>query len=314
MLRTAVLLTLICVLVLPAIPAAAQDWSGKGRIQGRVEDENGDPVEGATVTLLKNDFGPEPLTTNKKGRWSFLGLHGGTWTVKIESNGFVPSEGSVSVTEFGVNPSLDIRLRPIPEEVLREAAAQQSLELLGTGNELLAAGKPAEARAEFETALEALDEENHPPVLMGIARTYYQEDNLEQAEATLHRVLEIDPDDVDALKLLSGIMVATGREEEAMVFMDRLPEGEMLDADAYLNVGIELYNNSNLEAALEEFGEVVERFPELPAAYYYRGLVLLNLQNNEGATADFEKFLELKPDGPRAAEVKEFLSYLNPGE
>ena len=85
-----------------------------GRLQGKVEDENGDPVEGATVTLLKNDLGPEPLTTNKKGRWSYLGLRGGTWTVQIESDGFIPSEGAVSVTEFGVNPSVDIQLRPHP--------------------------------------------------------------------------------------------------------------------------------------------------------------------------------------------------------
>ena len=312
--RTAVLLTLICALTLSVTPVSAQDWSGKGRLQGKVVDENGDPVEGTTVTLLKGEMGPKPLTTNKKGRWSFLGLLGGRWTVQIEKEGFIPSESVVSVTEFGVNPSVDITLRRIPEEVLREAAAQESLKLLGKGNELLAAGQPAAARTEFETALEALEEENHPPVLMGIARTYYQEDDLAKAEATLRRILDIAPDDVDALKLLSSMLVAAGREEEAMVFMDRLPEGEKLDADAYLNVGIELYNSGDLEAALEEFGEVVESFPGLSAAYYYRGLVLLNQKDNEGATADFEKFLELEPEGARAAEVKEFLSYLNPGE
>ena len=314
MTRTAVLFTLICVLALPALPAAAQDWTGRGRLQGKIEDENGEPVEGATVTLLNNDLGPEPLTTNKKGRWGYLGLRGGTWTVQIERDGFIPSEGVVSVTEFGVNPSVDVQLRRIPEEMLREAAAQQSLALLGRGNELLAEGKPAAARAEFETALAALDEENHPPVLMGIARTYYQEDNLEQAEATLHRVLEVDPDHVEALKLLSSMLVATGREEEAIIFMDRLPEGELLDADAYLNVGIDLYNKGDLDAALEEFGEVVERFPELSAAYYYRGLVLLGQKKNDEAAADFEKLIELEPDGPRAAEAKEFLSYLKQGE
>jgi len=264
--------------------------------------------------MLKNDFGPEPLTTNKKGRWGYLGLRGGTWTVQIELDGFIPSEGVVSVTEFGVNPSVDVQLRRIPEEMLREAAAQQSLALLGRGNELLAEGNPAAARAEFETALAALDEENHPPVLMGIARTYYQEENLEQAEATLHRVLEVDPDHVEALKLLSSMLVATGREEEAIIFMDRLPEGELLDADAYLNVGIDLYNKGDLDAALEEFGEVVERFPELSAAYYYRGLVLLGQKKNDEAAADFEKLIELEPDGPRAAEAKEFLSYLKQGE
>jgi tetratricopeptide (TPR) repeat protein len=311
--HVAFLVLVALLLSVTASPVLAQAWAGRGRLQGTVKDEAGNPIEGAKVTLTREGAGPEPFLTNKKGKWSFLGLTNGMWTVSIEFEGYIPSEGTVAANEFGSSPSVNLTLRPIPPEVLAEAAAAMSVELLEKGNQLLQEGKTTEARAEYENALTELEVENHPPVLMGIARTYYQEDNLEQAEATLRKIVEIEPDNVDALKLLSSMLVAQGREEEAKAFMDQLPEGELLDANAYLNVGIDLYNGGQLDEALEEFERVVSNFPELPEAYYYRGLVLLNKGDNAGAAADFEKLIELAPDTPRAAEAHDFLEYLKQG-
>lgn len=312
--HVATLVLIALLLTVVATPVLAQGWAGRGRLQGSVKDENGEPIEGARITLIRAGEGPEPFFTNNKGKWSFLGLTNGAWTVSIEFPGYVPSEGTVGANEFGSSPTVNVTLRPIPPEVLAEAAAELSVELLEQGNQLLQEGKTTEARAEYENALAELDVENHPPVLMGIARTYYQEDNLEQAEATLRRIVEIEPDNIDALKLLSSMLVAQGRPDEAKVFMDQLPEGELLDADAYLNVGIDLYNDGNLDEALVEFERVVGNFPDLAAAYYYRGLVLLNKGENDAAAADFEKLIELAPDTPRATEARDFLEYLQQGE
>ncbi len=312
--HVAYLVVIALLLAVAATPVLAQGWAGRGRLQGTVKDENGEPIEGARITLIRAGEGPEPFFTNAKGKWSFLGLTNGMWTVSIEFPGYVPSEGTVGANEFGRSATVNVTLRPIPPEVLAEAAAELSVELLEQGNQLLQEGKTTEARAEYENALAELDVENHPPVLMGIARTYYQEDNLEQAEATLRRIVEIEPDNIDALKLLSSMLVAQGRPDEAKVFMDQLPEGELLDADAYLNVGIDLYNDGNLDEALVEFERVVGNFPDLAAAYYYRGLVLLNKGENDAAAADFEKLIELAPDTPRATEARDFLEYLQQGE
>lgn len=308
--RFTVLLLALLLLVGALTPALAQDWTGRGRLNGQVIDDNKEPVEGAQVFLLKDGQGPDPILTNKKGRWSYLGLVGGAWTVRIEADGFVPREGPAQVSEFGANKALVITLRPIPEEVLAEAAATEAMKHLESGNQLLAEGKPVEARAEYEAALIDLEIENHPPVLVGVASTYYEENNIQATEETLNRVLEIEPDNVEALKLLSSMMIAQGREEEAKVLMAKLPEGEDLDADAYLNVGIDAYNDGRLDEALAEFDKVVLRFPDLPEAYYYRGLVRLNQEDSEGAIADFEKLLEMAPDHPKAAEASSFLEYL----
>ncbi len=298
-------------------PAQAQDWTGRGRVQGTVLDPDGDPVEGAKVTLSTGrgeESGPPAMLTNKKGKWAYLGLAGGNWLVKIEMEGYLISEGQFPLNQFQANPPITVNLKPIPEEVIREAAGARVMEELELGNSLLAEGKTAEARAAYEKALVDLEPENQPGVLMGIARSYYQQDNQKETEATLLRALEVDPEYVDALKLLSSLLVGAGREQEAKVYMDRLPEGEVLFADAYLNVGIDYYNNRELDEALAEFDRVVKNFPDNPDAYYYRGLVLLNKTENERAASDFRKLLELRPDGPRAAEAAEFLKYLDGGE
>ncbi len=50
----------------------------------------------------------------------------------------------------------------------------------------------------------------------------------------------------------------------------------------------------------------------MATALYYRGLVYLGRGENDLAAVDLRKFLELEPDSPKAAEAKEFLSYLEP--
>jgi tetratricopeptide (TPR) repeat protein len=294
-------------------PAWGQDWLGRGRAQGRVLDPEGNPVEEAQITLRIGDAegsGPDVILTDKKGRWSFLGLEGGTWTVRIEKKGYLVSEGEFPISEFGVNPPIVVKLKNIPEEVIREAMGAKIQEALDRGNALMAEGKPAEARAAYEEILADLEPQQQPAVIMGIARAYYQEDDLPQTEASLQRALAIDPDNVDALKLLSSLLMTAGREEEAKVYMDRLPEGEALHADAYLNLGIDSYNEGDLEAALVEFEKVIASFPDNASGYYYRGLVFLAQGDTERSADDFEKLLELEPDGDRADEAREFLEHL----
>ncbi len=297
-------------------PLAAQDWSGRGRAQGIVTDLDGNPLEGATVKLSPSDdpeTGPDPIKTNKKGRWSFLGLRNGVWNVYIEYPGLVPSEGVAQVNEFGTARTITIALRPIPPEELMEQAATEAMKRLDEGNALLAESKYAEARVAYEAALEDLEPEYRPTILVGIAQTHYKEGDSEKCVETLERALGLDPANVDALKLISNLLIAEGREADAQTYMARLPAGEKLDATAYLNVGIHHYNEGEMDAALVEFQKVVEGYPENPEGYYYRGLIYLNLGKNAEAAADLKKNLALDPSGPHAAEAKEFLKYVDDG-
>lgn len=310
-LRTAAFLIALALLAVPVLQA--QDWAGKGRMQGLVTDPDGKPLVGATVTLTKDGVagaGPKPLTTNKKGKWSILGLSGGNWTAVIEADGFHSGEGTVKVNEFGSGPSVPVTLRPITEEEIKQAAAQSAVGVIDEGNALLEAGSFAQARAKYEEAIADLDEEHQAPLMRGIARTYFQEGNTDKAIETLDKAITMDPEDLDSLRLIINLLVAADREDDAKVYMDRLPEGMTVDSDTLLNIGIKAYNENQLDAALETFDRVVAENPENADAYYYRGLCHLNGGSNAEAKADFAKMLEIAPDHPNAAEAEQFLEYL----
>ena len=291
-------------------PSGAQPWTGKGRLQGQILDPDGKPFEGAKVSLHPQgepDQGPEPLTSNKKGRWSYLGLKGGTWIVVIEAEGHLSSEGIVQVTEFGsASKPVQTKLTALSPEMLQNAA----IGLVEEGNKLMQAEDFANARAKYEEAMPDLTPENQLVLQRGIARTYQQEENTDQAIAALEKALELSPGDPESLKLMISILLAAGRKDEAEPFIAQLPETEKLDPSTRLNMGIEKYNGGELDAALEHFNQAVADFPDNPDVYYYRGLTYLGQTKNDLALVDLQKMLEIAPDSPKAAEAQQFIEYL----
>lgn len=306
------ILVLLIVATVFASAVQAQGWKGRGRAQGRILDESDQPIDGVKVTLVQasSGDGPEPLFTNKSGKFGYLGLAGGTWDVTCEKDGYVTAVGTVQISEFGSSPTVTIPMRPIPESVLLEQAASEAVVRLQEGNQLLEEGKFEEARESYESALQDLEAEYHADILMAIARTHYQEDNSPEAITSLERLLAIDPENLDGLKLIINLLIAEDRGDEAQTYMAKLPEGESLDPDAYLNVGIEAYNAGDLETALGQFDQAIANFPDNPDGFYYRGLIYLAQQSNEAAAADLQRYLELAPEGPHAEEVQSFLEYL----
>lgn len=302
-------------------PALAQSWAGRGRLQGNVKDEAGNPVEGAKVTLRQGSGrveaanpGPDPILTDKKGKWSVLGLAQGAWGVLIEKEGFLISEGQVRVNEFGPAQPINVTLKVIPKEVIekieQESATGQAKIAVEKGNLLLTQDKFAEARSEYEQALAKLEPQFHPMILRAIANTYFKEEKTDQAIEALKKALEIAPDEPESLQLIVTLLVSAGREAEAQTYIARLPSGVTIDPNTLLNMGIKAFNEQKLDDALAQFSRVVAENPTMPEAYYYRGLVYLNKGQNAEAKADFQKLIEIDSNHPLAAEARDFLKSL----
>lgn len=122
------LLTAHCLLLTAfALPARAQDLD-EVTITGRVADQNGASIAGATVTATLASAGFERnVVTDAEGRYRLVELAPGTYTVRAASAGFATEEKTGLVTLAGQTVRVDFVLRPagvsVEQIVVSEADA-----------------------------------------------------------------------------------------------------------------------------------------------------------------------------------------------
>jgi len=312
--RKRLAILLFCLAAMP-LAANGQDWRGRGRIDGWVRNEKGEPIEGATVkmSLEKETAGPS-AKTNKKGYWAILGIAGGKWNMDISASGYETRQLSMTLSEATRTPAVEVKLKPAETGALpgsgvqggaASAAAQEIKAAIETGNSLLSEKKYAQARAEYEKALVLVPD--NPAILKGIAQTYHAEKNTEKEIELLRKLTQLDPSDSESRFLLGSLLVQQGKLEEGKEILDALPPGAIKDPGAYVNLGILFMNKNNPEQARVYLTKAIETSPAQPESYYYRGLALMQLKKNADAKVDFHKYLELAPNGAEAKEVREIL-------
>jgi len=276
-----------CVLLVAAAAAFAQDWAGRGRLQGQVTDDNGAPIAGATVTLRPAktpDSGPKPLTTDKSGRWSILGLTGGPWTVGVAAPGYVGMEGGVNVNEFGLNPPLNMQLR---KDVVGEAnkKMQQAHSDFETGNALLQERKWSEARARFEHALTLVDPkdaENQFVIRRTIGYTLLQDQRYPEALEKLQAAAALNPNDAETAGFIARTHAGMGQKDQAIEVLKAFATAHPADlntpqilADLYVETG----HPDDAIATLKSF---VDTHPDqLEASQRLIGLLVLAGKTDE---------------------------------
>lgn len=296
-----------------ACVGAAQDWRGRGRVDGRVLNEKGEGVPGAKLTLKRGGAGPEAVTSDKNGRWAYLGLAGGSWDIDVDAAGYLPFRTTVQISEIERIPSMVIRLQPAPKAEPTPAGAPKNaapdvIPILEHGNQLLEQKDFAGARAEYEKALASVP--NNPIILRAIAQTYYGEKKVDEAIAMLKKVVELDPTDTTALLLLANLQIEKGNLEEGKATLAKAPADAIKDPGVFTNIGILLLNKKKPEDAWTYFDQAVKLAPGDADGYYYRGLAGYQAKKKAEAKADFQKYLELAPQGENAADVKEYLKTL----
>jgi Flp pilus assembly protein TadD len=330
------LLPLVAVLF-AATSLLAQAYRGNGRLQGVVLDPDGKPIAGAKVTLTsaKTQSGPPALTTDKNGKWAFLGMANGQWHVDIEAPGFAPSRGSVDVSEFQRIPPLKKTLERVvvvPAEevpVAKPGLPQEAIDAVNAAQSLLdeAEGRTlavepltderkkklyGDAALSLEKALTLIpeDAENAKTLVQMrqlLAQSYYKTGELKKSIELLKRVAAASPENVGVQLLLANLLLEDGRLEEGRAALAAVPESAMSDPTAYINVGILFMNKSQQQDAYGYFDKAVTMNPNRGESYYYRGLAQLQMQKLKEAKADFEKVIALAPESGEAKDAQDLL-------
>ena len=158
---------------------------------------------------------------------------------------------------------------------------------------------------------------------------YHQSGHLSQAEVIYRKILQLAPDQPDALHLLGMVANQAGQNELAVDLISKaigispvapmyynlgnvFREQGRLDAaadcfknalrlkpdhvNACLNLGIVLREQGELEDAAGKFRTVLRLRPDFPGAYLHLGNVLKEQGKLDEASGFFRKVLEFKPD------------------
>lgn len=317
-LRARIPLLLLAAVVAGSPLLRAQEWrGGRARVEGSVKNEKGEPIAGAKVHMRwkQHTDGPD-LTTDKNGRWAILGIVGGTWNIDFEAPSYAPKQISVGLKEAVRNPNIDIQLQPAQavaghEEITvgGKKISKEAADAIEKGNAAISAKNYAEARTEYLKALAELPD--NAPLLLRVAVSYYAEGNADEAINYARKVIENDPENADAWRMIAEIELQRGNLEAGKTALDKVPPEKITDAQPYLNLGILLYNKKKPEEAETVLTKAIGIQPDLSDAYYMRGLARLHLKKKSEAKADLQKYLELAPNGTDAKDVREILKALS---
>ncbi|HSF15519.1 MAG TPA: tetratricopeptide repeat protein [Vicinamibacteria bacterium] len=297
---------LAVVFTLAALDVHAQ----RGSIRGKLVDEQGNAVEGATCTIELSDGGGRATTVKSKGDGQFMkgGIVPGLYTIRCEKEGFRIVALSTNVSGFDqADLGERILYRLAPGE-LSEAEHARATELLEKFNLSSESGNDQETLDSLMQLKEMMPESAE--VHFNIASTYEKMEDPDKALEYYAKTTELKPDFYDAWLAIGDIRGKRNEWAEAQSAMKKAIDLRATDPVAIFNYAVYAQNAGDTAAAKAGYEKVLELDPKQALAHYQLGLIAVNETDNETAIAHFEKFLELEPSHPQADAAKGVIAAL----
>lgn len=300
------LLALAAALVL-ATPSVAQDWKGQGRLEGKVVDAEGKPVEGATVKLDNPDRGGGPtVKTDKKGKWAYLGLVAGNWNIDVEAPGFATRQIRFRLpSEMARVPPMEIKL----EKARPTGPPPEVMAALEKGEAAFQAGRNEEAVAEFERLLALrpdLAKEIHQRI--GFAQIRLKQHD--KALDNLQKALALDPANNQLRAIAAQAALEGGRLDQGLELLKGLDETTIKEPDVYFNIAVNFLNANRPEDAITYLGKAIALDAAYVDGYFRRALAYIQTGKMDLAKADLQKVVELDPNGQQGEAARKTLAQL----
>jgi tetratricopeptide (TPR) repeat protein len=297
-----------------ALPAAAQST---GMVKGVVKDAQGQPVEGAKVSIDMTEGVSRHFETksNKKGEFVQIGLPPGNYMVSAEKDK-TPSNQAPARVSISRPSEVALVIGGGGGGAAGKEAAAKMADLKKAFEEGIAAGqagKHDDAIAAFTKASEI-----NPKCYdcqYNIGYMYTQKKEYDKAEESYKKAIELKPDYAEAYSGLANIynlqrkfdLAAEASKKAGEIGGGAAAAGGAGNADAMYNQGVILWNAGKIADAKKQFEAAVAAKPDHAEAHYQLGMALVNEGNLTGAATEFETYLKLAPSGPNAATAKGIL-------
>jgi tetratricopeptide (TPR) repeat protein len=315
----------ICAMAIGLAIVAAPVSAQTGSIKGKVVDQQGNPVDGAKITLYNQNTNRSLETkSNKKGEYIQVGLTPAKYKVTA-SKGELSQAKDIDIHLDMAN--LDFALAPgggggggamSKEEAAKAKARVDAMnKAFAEAVELSKAGKNDEAIAKFNEVIATMP--NCPECYANIGTVQTTLKKYDEAEAAYKKAIELKPDFADAYSGLANLYNAEKKFDQAAEASKKSMElsGAAAgaagaagggNASAVFNQGVILWNAGKIPDAKEQFEQAVKLDPNMPDAQYWLGMALVNGGDTAGAKSHFETYLKLAPTGQYADIAKSILA------
>ena len=267
------------VVVLFALPAAAQ-----GMIQGTVVDAQGQPVDGAKITIEQTEGVTRKFETktDKKGAFIQIGLQSAGYKVTAEKDKLGTATANTRVSQRG---PASVRLVIGGGAANDPAVAAKTAELRKAFDEGVAqsrAGQYDESIESFNKALAV--NPNCQDCLYNIGYAYAQKKELDKAEENYKKAILVKPDYAEAYNGLANIYNAQRKFDEAAAASAKANEltasapGGLAggNADSLYNQGVILWNSGKIPEAKKLFEQAIAANPNHAESHYQLAMALVN--------------------------------------
>jgi tetratricopeptide (TPR) repeat protein len=303
---------LIAVLALSAVTAAQN--RGKTKAQGKVVDEQGQPLGDVIVAAVMDGMDKpfQQTKSNNKGEWKVENLAAGKWKFFFGGKqGLEEKSVDMAVGESGTVDVPEVKLgKPVDHDAVISGEIQKAAGLVQ-------GGKPAEARKIYEDILVKYPQAQpafRAQVYGAVAQTYVAENNAAGAAEQLKKATEADPSNSD-LQVVYGEMLMQSNDPAQKAEGEKILLGmdisKVKDPFPYMNIVIGQINAQKPEEALALLNKLMTQFPTDTTLYYYRGRANLAAKKLPEAKADLEKFVAGAPPSARElADAKKILEQM----
>jgi tetratricopeptide (TPR) repeat protein len=313
----------ISAFVLGLIAFASPAWAQTGQIKGKVVDEKGQPIEGATITLEMTEGMTRKyqVKSDKRGQYVQLGIQTGQYKVTAAKGEMSQSQNiRIRLDMSEVNFTLKPGMVAEPSDEDRKKAEERMAAIRGAfdqGVALSNEGKYDEAIAKFNEVL--VEAPKCVECYNNIGTNYSRKKEFEKAEEAFKKALEIDPASADAYNGLASAYNGQKKFDEAAEASAQAQKlagaaggtgtgGGGANAGTVFNQGVIAWNAGKVPEAKKLFEQAVQLDPTLADAHYWLGMATVNEGKLPEAAKHFEEYLKLAPTGQYAETAKGILT------
>jgi tetratricopeptide (TPR) repeat protein len=208
-------------------------------------------------------------------------------------------------SEFKVDIGRNSSLKLVMEKIPTQVERDPNLT---EGVQLFQQGKYEEAITLFQKVIEKDPDsvEAHYNLALSLLRSGKQE----EAITLFEKVKEMKPDMMETYIALGECYFNKGENDKAVSHFEKALELEPNNAEVYYNLGIIHYKNDRTDDAVKNFITSKSLDPEFAPTYYQLGLAYVKMGEMEKAIQNLEAFLEKAPDSPQAPQVRNILESL----